>query len=162
MSEIEIFGRVSEKFKKLTEYVALRALALAKQPNNINVAIEFVSEKKIRQLNKDFRNNDSVTDVLSFPSTQIRAGEIFDEKSGDFQMLFDGKNYHLGDIAICSAKIRSQAKQFGVTVESELKKLVIHSILHIIGYDHISDSDFEIMKEREDYFEKNIDIKKFL
>ena len=108
-------------------------------------------------MNSEFRNIDKVTDVLSFPSFEISAGEILDLKNQDY-LAFRQENgfYHFGDMAICLKQTQRQAKEFGVTTQSEIKKLVIHSMLHLMGYDHIKDEDYAVMKKQEENLDKLI------
>lgn len=156
---IEVSGRVNPEFKKLTSMVASQVLNLSNQPGGLEVAIEFVSEKEIQRINREFRNTDRVTDVLSFPATSLRAGEILDCNSPEVSVLKnEAGKIHFGDIAVCSKKIREQAKEFNNKPEEELKKLIIHSMLHLMGYDHIKDSDYAIMKEKEEILDKKIKI----
>jgi probable rRNA maturation factor len=91
--------------------------AIGKSDSSVTVA--FVSDKKIRELNRRFRNIDSATDVLSFPS---------DSTDGD-----------LGDIAISIETAARQAKQNGLTLDSEIAQLILHGLLHLSGYDHETD-----------------------
>jgi len=87
------------------------------------LSINFVSEKKIRSMNKFFRKKDKVTDVLSF--------SVCDGEHAEFSGVND-----LGDIFICLPVIRRQAVDYGVGFESELRRMVAHGILHLAGYDH--------------------------
>lgn len=82
--------------------------------------IAFVSDKKIRELNRQFRAIDRATDVLSFP-----AGE---------------PDQNLGDIAISVETASSQAKESGLSFESEIAQLILHGLLHLSGYDHETDN----------------------
>lgn len=147
---IDVSGRTSAEFKKIANDVALEVLKLTNQPSGLTVAITFVSESEIKRINREYRNIDKVTDVLSFPSTTLEAGEIFDLDSEEsiFLKQEDGL-VHFGDMALCTKRLREQAKEFDNTPEKELKKLVIHSMLHLMGYDHIEDSDYEIMNKKE-------------
>ena len=96
---------------------------------------------------------------MSFPSTQIVAGEKLDINSEFVAFLkSDDGNIHFGDIALCLARCKKQAKEYGVSVEDELKKLIIHSCLHLMGYDHIKDEDFVVMNKKEKELEKKIKI----
>ena len=124
-------------------------------PKGLEVAIDFVSEKEIKRLNNEFREIDRVTDVLSFPSFQLSVGEVLDTDD-EMVLMFKQDNgfIHFGDMALCLKQTKRQAKEFGVSVESEIKKLVIHSMLHLMGYDHIVDSDYEIMKKEEERLDK--------
>jgi probable rRNA maturation factor len=85
-----------------------------------SVTVAFVSDKKIRELNRQFRHIDKPTDVLSFPS---------DSDDGD-----------LGDIAISIQTAARQAKQSGLTLDGEIAQLLLHGLLHLSGYDHESDN----------------------
>ena len=71
-------------------------------------------DAELRKLNRDFRGKDYATDVLSFP----------------------GGNGHLGDLAISAARARAQAREFGHTTEDELRILMLHGVLHLMGHDH--------------------------
>ena len=158
-SVIEIDGKISDDLKFIAEKVALDVIFFMKQPDELEIAISFVSEDEIKRINNEFRNIDRVTDVLSFPSTSIVVGEILDTGSEEVMFLKTENNLiHFGDMAICMAQLERQADEYGVTVESELKKLVIHSMLHFMGYDHIDDGDFEIMNKKEIELDKLIKI----
>jgi len=92
--------------------------AIGKSDSSATVA--FVSDKKIRELNRRFRNIDKPTDVLSFPS--------------------DCGEDDLGDIAISVETAARQAKQNGLTLEGEIAQLMLHGLLHLSGYDHETDN----------------------
>ena len=155
MSYIEVRGKVSKKYKILAMNVAESVIEAMNFPKGLEVAIDFVSENEIKRLNNEFREINRVTDVLSFPSFQISAGEVLDTED-EMVLMFKQDNgfIHFGDMALCLKQTKRQAKEFGVSVEAEIKKLVIHSMLHLMGYDHIEDSDFEIMKKEEERLEK--------
>lgn len=97
-----------------------------------SVTIAFVSDRKMRELNKDFRAKDKTTDVLSFP---FEADEFDPEK--DF----------LGDIVISLEQARRQAAENNLTLDAEIKQLILHGILHLCGYDH--ETDDGTMNRRE-------------
>lgn len=83
--------------------------------------IAFVSDKAIRQLNRQFRNLDKATDVLSFPAD-------------------DTDKLNLGDIAISVETAARQAKENGLTFDEEVAQLILHGLLHLSGYDHETDN----------------------
>ena len=102
----------------------------------------------IHRLNKEFRDIDRPTDVLSFPMSEF-------PKPGDFTWLDDGGEdcfnpdtgeLMLGDIVISAEKVLEQAKEYGHSVRREFCFLIVHSMLHLIGYDHIEDSDRVVME----------------
>ena len=157
MAFIDVRGNCRKRYKNLAKIVAQKVIELMSFPDNLQVDIEFVSKKEIKRLNNGFRNIDKVTDVLSFPSFQIVAGEILDlESENVISFKAEDDSVHFGDIALCLKQTKKQAKEFGVSVEDEIKKLIIHSMLHLMGYDHINDCDFEVMKKQEERLEKLI------
>ena len=102
---------------------------------NWTLNIVFVSDTEIKELNKNYRNKNEVTDVLSF--------HYFE----DFSQL---KQREIAwEIILSQNKIISQSKEFWLTQEQETYKLIIHSILHILGFDHESDKDYIKMSKEE-------------
>lgn len=159
-SIIEVTGRASSKFKEIAEKVALDCIKCMSQPDKLEVAIKFVSEKEMIKINSEHRGIDKVTDVLSFPATDLKVGEILDlDNENNVYITGDNGLVHFGDMAICLAQLKRQAKEYSVSVESELKKLVIHSMLHFMGYDHIKDSDYKIMNKKEMVLDSLIKVK---
>lgn len=159
MSCIEVRGKVLKKHKEFARMVAESVIESMNFPKGLEVAIDFVSEKEIKRLNFEFREIDKVTDVLSFPSFQLSPGEVLDVENEEVLMFKqDNGLIHFGDMALCLKQTKRQAKEFGVSVEAEIKKLVIHSMLHLMGYDHIEDNDYEVMKKQEEKLEKLIEV----
>lgn len=117
------------------------------------ISLSFVDEKKIRQLNKDFRQTDRVTDVLSFPIE-----DFFNE---DRKTLLEKPYLMLGDVVICTDVARKQAKELGHSFEREIMYLTCHSILHLLGYDHMEDDDKKIMRSKEKQVMKNLGVFKW-
>jgi probable rRNA maturation factor len=102
---------------------------------NWTLNIVFVDPKTIKKLNNNYRKKDEITDVLSF------------NYYSEFDSLKDDDI--AGELVFCEEKIKLQAIEYGLWEEKEFYKLLIHSILHIIWYDHIDDNDFEIMNKKE-------------
>jgi probable rRNA maturation factor len=97
---------------------------------NREICLSFCTESEIRDLNRNFRNKDSITDVLSF----------------NFQELQDtGEIQPLGDIIICTRRAQEQAWELGYTLRRELIFLFAHGVLHLLGYDHETEEDAEKM-----------------
>lgn len=99
------------------------------------VSVSFVTETEIRSLNHDFRNKDSITDVLSFP--------MEDEENEEGYIL-------LGDIVLCIKRAHEQAIEYNHSFEREICYLSVHSTLHLLGYDHIDEEDKIVMREIEE------------
>ncbi len=105
----------------------------------LEISIAIVSEREIRKLNKIYRKKDKVTDVLSF-------GEI-DLKGFDFAKE---KNAYIGEIVICFNQAERQAKKIGHSVNEEIKILLVHGFLHLLGHDHEkSNGEADLMKKIE-------------
>ena len=102
------------------------------------ISVTFVEAEEIRELNRDYRDNDKVTDVLSFPQ--------FD----DLNDIPDFGEICLGDVVICKERAQEQAEEFGHSFEREIIYLFTHSILHLLGYDHMEEEEKQEMRAREE------------
>ncbi|MEK7880487.1 MAG: rRNA maturation RNase YbeY [Deltaproteobacteria bacterium] len=126
------------RVKKIAQAI-LKALGLKK----IELSVLITDDLGIRELNKTFRNIDAPTDCLSFPS-----GEEPPFYKGGLGGIDAGA---LGDIAISIDKAASQAKEFKVSLEGEMKRLLTHSVLHLMGFDHVKGGrQARLMKEKEE------------
>ena len=106
------------------------------------VSVSFVSNNEIKNLNKIYRNKDSVTDVLSFPLTS---------EDGTLELNPETGAVQLGDVVISLETAVKQAQNFGHSLEREVGFLTVHSMLHLLGYDHeTSQLDQRIMREKEE------------
>ena len=100
-------------------------LSAAEEANGRNASVAFISDRRMKELNSFFRGKDSTTDVLSFPHEP-------DE--------FDTDKHNLGDIVISAEQAARQAADNGLTLEVEIKQLILHGLLHLCGYDHETDN----------------------
>ena len=104
-------------------------------------SVTFVSDRKMRQLNKQFRDKNSTTDVLSF---QYEPDEFMSNKlqfvGEETENVRLEENEYLGDIVISAEQAERQAKENGLTLENEIKQLILHGLLHLCGYDHETDN----------------------
>lgn len=120
-------------------------------PCEAQVEITFVDEETIQSINREQRQIDAVTDVLSFPM-------IAYEKAGDFTGIHDDPdNFEpesgealLGDIVLCMPKVKAQAEEYGHSCEREFAFLICHSMLHLLGYDHMDAEEEKVMFSRQD------------
>ncbi|MBQ8687632.1 MAG: rRNA maturation RNase YbeY [Ruminococcus sp.] len=116
-------------------------LAMEQFKQDAEVSVSFVSNNEIRSLNKIYRNKDRVTDVLSFP-----LGE-----NGKYDMNKETGCAQLGDVVISLETAMRQAEIYGHSLEREIGFLTVHSMLHLLGYDHeISKLEERIMREKEE------------
>ena len=125
--------------------------------SDVDLAIEliFVDEEEIRRLNNETRGIDKVTDVLSYPSLDEIKGEALSGEDFPFDIDEEG-NLVIGSIAICCQRAKEQAEEYGHSYERELHYLIVHGIMHCLGYDHIEEEDKAEMREREEYILKKL------
>ena len=117
-------------------------------PNNVCVELSIVDEDTIREVNKQFRQVDSVTDVLSFPSLDVKLPFV----AADYPMDFDPSSGEimLGEIMLCYARMVEQSEEYGHSKERESCYLVLHGLLHLLGFDHIEEEGTAKMREKEE------------
>ncbi len=135
---------------KLAESVISAVLDQEGCPYEAEVNLSLVDEEEIRAVNREFRDKDQVTDVLSFPMQDFVKPAAYDflEESMDAFHPESGELL-LGDIMICVPRMRSQASEYGHGEKRELAFLVAHSVLHLLGYDHMTAADQELMEARQ-------------
>ncbi len=140
-----IYSKDSTREKLLTpslRALAKRAVKMALEyeafEKSAEISFTAVDKEEIRSLNAEWRGVDSVTDVLSFPS-------LDDEEN----FLSDGESVVLGDIILCMERCREQAEEFGHSLEREVAYLTAHSTLHLLGYDHMEESEEKEMTRRQ-------------
>ena len=115
----------------------------------LSAEIVIVDEPEIQRLNRELRSVDSVTDVLSFPSLDGIFGKEL--KKDDFPADLDEEgNLFIGSIAICLKRANEQAEEYGHSPEREINYLAAHGICHLLGYDHMTEGDKKLMREREE------------
>ncbi len=122
-----------------------RKILKSEKKKEVQLSIAFISQKEIKKLNKKYLGKDIVTDVLAFPKTEDLPRTI---KVKKFQ-----KMDILGEVIICPHKVNKNAKQFNVTFENELSRVLIHGILHLLGFNHgKSAREAKKMNEKENYY----------
>ncbi len=130
---------VSEEYKKIIKKTVNAAMRHEKAGFGAEVSVTFTDNEKIHRLNKEHRNKDCATDVLSFP--------LF-EKDQLPESASDGEYVPVGDVVISLEKASEQAQNFGHSFEREIAFLTVHSILHLLGYDHeVSEEDEKYMND---------------
>ncbi len=134
--------KITDEIKNLIEKSIAAVLKVENLDENVEVSVSFVGDEEIRDLNRDYRGVDKSTDVLSFPM--------------DDEFIIVSRI--LGDVIINTRRVMEQAEELGHSNERELSYLTVHSILHLLGYDHMEDEDKKEMREREKLAMKELSI----
>lgn len=138
-------------YKDLSEKVINHCLDYIKFPYEAEVNLTLTDNEGIHVINKEFRQIDRPTDVLSFPMLNYEIPGDFsfldEEDSDDFNP--DTGEALLGDIVISIEKVFEQAESFGHSVEREYAFLITHSMLHLFGFDHMEEDEAKIMEEKQ-------------
>ncbi len=146
---------LTAELEKLITTVVNAALNYEKAEKDMEVSVSLTDNDNIQILNREHREKDMPTDVLSFPMLEFENGEMIDDV-GDY---FDDVLI-LGDIIISVERAISQAKEYGHSFERELGFLLCHSVLHLLGYDHEDESERAIMREKEEAILESIGLKR--
>lgn len=124
-------GDLDGRYKSHLKKIAGTVLKYMDVPEDSELCVSFIEDRKMRELNRTYRNIDRTTDVLTFPQ-----GE--------------GPGYTLlGDIIISLDTAKRHSVSYGDTLEEEIKKLIVHGILHLLGHDHKKKKEKEVMRQRE-------------
>lgn len=147
--KIEVSEILIENLKKVIQFTLMEE----EVDVECEVSLLFVDNEEIREINNETRSIDRETDVLSFPMLEYQDKKVFKQlyKNYEFsQSDFDGNELVLGDIVLSLEKALEQSKEFSHSYEREASYLVVHSVLHLLGYDHIEEEDKVIMRSREE------------
>lgn len=147
------YGEVPDlKPEELAERVISGALDFLECPYEARVGLLLTGDEEIHRLNLEHRGIDRATDVLSFPMTEYgRPGDfsMFEEEDvGCFDP--DSGELLLGDIVLSMDHVLAQAKEYGHSVKREFSFLITHSILHLVGYDHLSAEEAGEMEQLQE------------
>lgn len=133
----QVTAEQQELVTKLLEFAAIQE----KVKEGSEVSITFVDNERIHEINKEYRQKDAPTDVISFAMEEMGEGEI-EIKGTDVPAV-------LGDIIISIDRTKEQADEYGHSYERELGFLAIHGFLHLLGYDHMNEEDEKVMFSRQ-------------
>ena len=122
------------------------------EESKLYISITLTTPQNIHKINKQYRNVDNETDVLSFP--------IFEKKELDEKIKTKKFEYEdiLGDIVISIDRVKEQAKEYGHSFEREFAYMLVHGFYHLMGYDHIKEEDKAIMRPKEEKVLKRLGI----
>lgn len=148
-NKIEVTKELKAVIKNVIEYTMSEEKLLVDN----EVSVIFINNEEIREINLKHRGIDEVTDVLSFPMLHYPENKVFKEVYTDYKFdqndLYDGKLV-VGDVALSLEKAKEQSEEFGHSFTRECAYLTVHSILHLLGYDHIEEAQKNIMRKREE------------
>ena len=137
-------------YEQIAELVAQEVLRQEKVEEECEAELLLVNDKSIREINLEQRQIDKPTDVLSFPMIEFETPGVIPEWADECTDPETGKIL-LGDIVISLERVRAQAKEYGHSEKREFAFLVAHSMLHLLGYDHVqSEADAKIMEEKQE------------
>ena len=130
---------IENEFSEGLEEAGVSASALSAE-----LGVTVVSDEEIRELNRDYRGIDRVTDVLSFPQFDGREALLDDLISESSQITL------VGDVVICFDQAARQAEEYSTGMTREMLYLFVHSVMHLFGYDHMEEDEKAVMREREE------------
>ena len=135
----------SSKYEPIIKKVLEKCFKEEKiEDSKLIITITLTNPQNIRRINKEFRNIDKATDVLSFPMFEK---EELEEK---IEMQDFEHEDMLGDIVISIDKVEEQAREYEHSFERELSYMIVHGFYHLMGYDHIEECDKKIMRPKEE------------
>ena len=137
----------------LARQVIVQVLDMEQCPYEAEVELILTDGENIRRMNREFRGIDRETDVLSFPMTDFPEPASFDfleTEAGDDCFHPDSGELLLGDIVISVPRAKAQAVEYGHSLKREYAFLIAHSMLHLLGYDHMSPEEAEVMERKQE------------
>ncbi len=135
-------NEVAEAHIALVEKLIQHAAQVEGIEEGSEVSITFVTNEAIHEINREYRDKDQPTDVISFAMEEMGEGEV--------AIVGEGIPRILGDIIISTDRTREQAEEYGHSFERELGFLAVHGFLHLLGYDHMTDEDEKEMFGKQD------------
>ena len=135
-------NEVKDEHIELVEKLLQHAAKVEKIEEGSEVSITFVTNEAIHEINREYRDKDQPTDVISFALEEMGEGEV--------EIIGEGIPRILGDIIISTDRTREQAGEYGQSFERELGFLAVHGFLHLLGYDHMTEQDEKEMFSKQD------------
>ena len=149
---VEFLGKeLDKKTLKLLKKVAKHTFKCnGQKPRKLEVAVTFVDDDEIQEINKQERNIDEVTDVLSFPTLNEVFNKEINKKTFPDDVNPENGKVDIGDVVINLNRAQEQANSFGHSFTREVAYLMVHGLLHLMGYDHIDKLDAKLMRAQEE------------
>lgn len=154
---------VSDEFTKKLENIIIETIKEEEVNVSCEVSLVFVDNDEIREINNENRGIDRATDVLSFPILDYPKDKVYKEvyKEEKFDETFlDGDDLVIGDIVLSLEKALEQSKEYNHSFEREASYLVVHSVLHLLGYDHMEEEEKKRMRGREEEILNKLNIRR--
>ena len=150
--EYETEEELKLPYEEIITAVVNEALDYENCPYEAEVNVLLTDDEDIRQINKEYREIDRATDVLSFPMADYDSPSDFDRLEDMASDYFNPETGELllGDIVISVDKVKEQAEKYGHSETRELAFLVAHSMLHLCGYDHMEDEERLVMEKKQE------------
>lgn len=141
--EYEAEKKLEIPYEEIIEHVVLESLDYVECPYEAEVNVILTDNREIQAINKEHRQIDTPTDVLSFPLVDYETPADFDHVEDCVEDYFDPDTGELllGDIVVSVDKVEEQAEKYGHSTTRELAFLIAHSMLHLCGYDHMDDEE---------------------
>lgn len=147
-----------EEYKELISNVVKECFKTEHLENaNMYLNVILTNPENIRKANKEYRNIDKETDVLSFPMFEKYEIEAIISKSKEEELQI---NEVLGDIIVSIPKVKEQAIEYGHSTTRELAYMIVHGFYHVMGYDHMNEEEKQVMREKEENVLNKLDIKR--
>ena len=152
-------NKLDEKTTKLIKKIFKKTLKLDKhKEGQIEATLSFVTDEEIKQLNKETRNIDEVTDVLSFPNLNHIFNGRINKKLYPLDVNPATNKIVLGDIVINLNRAKEQAEEYAHSLNREVCYLFVHGLLHLLSYDHIDEMDKNLMRGQEELILSKFDL----
>ncbi len=150
--EYEAGKKLELPYESIIEEVVTASLDYEKCPYEAEVNVILTDNDEIRRINREFRQIDNATDVLSFPMGDFETPSDFERLEEQSEDYFNPETGELllGDIVISVDKVEEQAEKYGHSESRELAFLVAHSMLHLCGYDHMEEEERVIMEHKQE------------
>ena len=149
--EYEAQKQLDLPYREIIEEIVLAAMDYEECPYEAEVNVILTDNLAIQEINREHRQIDAPTDVLSFPMVDYETPSDFDHVEEAAEDYFNPETGELmlGDIVISVDKVEEQAEQYGHSQKRELAFLVAHSMLHLFGYDHMEDEERLVMEQKQ-------------
>jgi probable rRNA maturation factor len=144
MLHVEYLNEIDENSTEFQELLTkvLEKAAEMEGTGQAEVSVTIVTKERIQEINSEYRQKDSVTDVISFAMEEMGEDET--------EIIGGEETRILGDIIICLDVAKEQAEEYGHSVDREMGFLAVHGFLHLLGYDHMNESDEKKMFGRQE------------